>query len=237
MGDESVFVLNDIEKKMAEDLIRNINAGTIPAKGRAAEINVTYECLSGKQEKIIRGVILGCYYKLRYRDSNRIYFSAWDCKDVCSVFYDMVGFIYALTTKDWPIGELSNSFDVDLRTERYVFCATDAAASLAPFADHISGLSHKVFYSSQYIFSAFDESDDCSYNGLIGRFKAEGYAKIQIVQIWIRGDILCYAVVDGAVLRPEQQRTLTPKEEADIARKIYKEMNDKFRPVKAELRA
>jgi hypothetical protein len=231
---ESVFVLNDIEKEMAEELIRDISAGNIPDKSQAARIDVAYECFSVKQEKIIRGVVLGCAYKLRYSDRDHIFFSAWDCRDVCSVFYDMMAFIYALAMGDVFIGKLFNSFDVDLRTERYVFFATDVTASFVPFADNLKEKPRKAVHSSQYIFSVFDESDDCKYNDLIRRFKTEGYSKIQILQIWIRGDILYYAVVDGTVLRPEHQRTLSPKEEADFVRKIYKELNNRFLDIEVE---
>jgi hypothetical protein len=51
------------------------------------------------------------------------------------------------------------------------------------------------------------------------------------LQIWIRGEILYYVVADGAVLRSEYQRNLTPKEEADLIKKIYKAVNNRFRTV------
>jgi hypothetical protein len=235
VGNEVYFVLNDIEKALAEGFIRDINAGTIPDKGQASGINLNYECLSSKQEKIIRCYVMGCYCRLRYRDSNHIFFSAWDCRDVCGLFYDMVGIIYSLTTGHLPIGDVFNPFEVDLLTERYIFFATEVAASFVPFVDHIKKMPHKTLHNSQYIFTLFDESDDCRYTGLIERFKAEGYSKIQILHIWIRGDIVYYAIVDGAVLRPERQRVLSPKEEADFVRGIYKNLNDKFKSVKAKM--
>lgn len=237
MGSESVFILNDLEKEMVEGLMRDINSGNIPAKGRATGINVTYEYLSCKQEKIIRGVILGCYYKLRYRDSNHIFFSALDCKDVCAIFYDMVGLIYSLITGSLRMSERFRPFDVDLRTERYIFFATDVVASFVPFTDHVSRMPRKTLHSSQYIFSVSEESDDCVYKGVIQRFKTEGYAKIQILQVWIRGEILYYAIADGAILRSEHQRPLNSKEEADLIRILYKEVNNKFQRVKADMRS
>jgi hypothetical protein len=65
----------------------------------------------------------------RYVNPNRIFFSAWDCKDVCSVFYDMIGIIHVLTKRDLHIYDLYLSFDVDLRTEAYVFLTGDTAGS------------------------------------------------------------------------------------------------------------
>jgi hypothetical protein len=235
VGTEDIFVLNDIEKEIAEGFIRDINAGTIPAKGQTTGINLSYECLSNKQEKIIRGIIMGCYCRLRYKDSNHIFFSAWDCRDVCGIFYDMVGIIYSLTTGNLRMSELFKPFDVDLLTERYVFFATEVAASFVPFVDHIRGMPHKTLHSSQYIFTVFDELDDCRYNDLIRRFKTEGYSKIQILHIWIRGEIVYYVIADGAVLRPERQRVLSPQEEADFIRRIHKDLNNKFQKVKAEM--
>jgi hypothetical protein len=231
MQNESILVMNDIEKEIAEGLIRKINDGNIPAKGQVTGINMGYECFFDKQEKIIHGFVSGCPYRLRYRDSNRVFFSAWHCKDVCAVFYDMVALIHSLSYADLRISELFRPFDVDLNTERYVFFSTDTAVSFAPIADRICGMPFKMLHGSQYVFSVFDDSDDCKYSELIQRYKAEGYSKVQILQIWIRGEVLCYALVDGAILRPERQRTLTAKEEADLARKMQKELNDKFRRI------
>jgi hypothetical protein len=55
--------------------------------------------------------------------------------------------------------------------------------------------------------------------------RADGYSDIRILQTWIRGEILYYAVADGVALRPKDQRSLSPKEEQDLIRKIYKAMN------------
>jgi hypothetical protein len=175
--------------------------------------------------------MLGCPYKLRYKDSSHIFFSGWNCKDVCSVFYDVFAIIHAMTKQELHILELYQPFEVDLHTERYIFLATKAVNSFIMAADYISKEFHKVSHNSQYILSVFDESDKCVYDELIQRLKAEGYSKIQILQIWIRGEILYYAVVDGAILRPEYQRTLTSKEEEDLIRKTYKAVNNKFHPV------
>jgi hypothetical protein len=232
MQEESVFVLNDIEKQVAENLIRKLSAGNIPAKGRNDKHAVNYDYYSGKREKIVRGMILGCQYKLRYRDRNHIFFSAWDCTDVCGFFYDVVEIIYVLTKqRDMNIYELFDPFEVDLRTETYVFLATEVAASLISMVGFLIKLSRKMLYNSQYILSVFDETDMSSYNTLIQRFKTEGYSKIQILQIWIRGEILYYALADGTVQRPERQRILNSREEEDLIRKTYKAVNNKFRPV------
>jgi hypothetical protein len=224
---------------MAGELIRKLSAGDIPPKGQHTEAlaiqELSYEYYSrnssGKQEKIVRGVMLGVSYKLRYRDSDRIFFSAWDCKDVCSVFYDMVAIIYVMTKQAMYAGELYRPFDVDLHTETYVFFTGNIAGAFVRLADHLCKEVHKITYSSQYIFSVFDETDKCKYDALIQRLKTEAYSKVQILQIWIRGEILYYAITDGAVLRPEYQRSLSPKEEEDLARKIYKAVNDRFRSV------
>jgi hypothetical protein len=175
--------------------------------------------------------MLGCPYKLRYKDSNRIFFSAWNCKDVCSVFYDVVAIIHVFIGQEMNIPEVYMPFDVDLHTERYVFFAVDVADSFILITDHISKNEPRVSYNSQYILSVFDESKENVYSVLIQRLKAEGYSKVQILQVWIRGEILYYAIADGAVLRPEHQRTLTPKEEEDLIRKTYKSVNNKFHPV------
>ncbi|MDR2071370.1 MAG: hypothetical protein LBP81_08160, partial [Treponema sp.] len=228
LQDESILALNDIEKGIAEGLIRELSAGDIPVKGRDAKVAVTYEYYSTKNEKIVRGIMLGCPYKLRYRDSNRIFFSAWNCKDVCSVFYDVMAIIHMLDKKNIYDPDVSWPVDVDLHTERYVFFAVNVAASFVSIVDQISQEGDKASYNSQYILSVFDESDECIYDALIQRFKTEGFSKIQILQIWIRGEILYYAIADGAVLRPEHQRSLTSKEERDLIRKIYKSVNDKF---------
>jgi hypothetical protein len=228
MKSESVFVLNDIEKQIAESLIQKLSAGDIPAKGIGDKIEVSYEYYSGKRGKTVSGVILGCPYKLRYRNSNCIFFSAWNCKDVCGLFYDVIGIVYILTEQPMRLLDLFVPFEVDLHTERYVFLATDAAVSFVSVMDQINMEYNKVSHNSQYILCGFDESDKSVYDTLIQQLKTEGYLKIQILQIWIRGEILYYVIADGAVLRPKHQRTLTAKEEEDLNRKIYKVMNNKF---------
>jgi hypothetical protein len=232
MQDENVLIMNEAEKEIAKELIRKISAGTIPAKEQNEKLLLNYECYSTKQETIIRGVLLGCPYKLRHKDSGHVFFSAWNCKDVCSVFYDLVMCIYALNEhEDVHLLELAKPFDVDVRTERYVFLAGDLSASFVSFVDCVSKNPRKANHSSQYVLSIFNESDDCVYAELIQGFKKDGYSKIQILQIWIRGEIFYYAIADGAVLRPERQRILTAKEEEDLVRKIYKNVNGIYRTV------
>jgi hypothetical protein len=232
MRRESILSVNDIEKHIAGRLIQKLTAGEIPAKGQDAESSqVGYEYYCVGQEKIIRGSILGCPYKLRYRDRGRVFFSAWDCKDVCSMFYDMVAIIHVLAGLDPQVLDHHWPFDVDTHTERYVFFTGEAAASFALAADYICKETHKIAYNSQYILSVFDEPQESAYTPLIQRLKAEGYSKIQILQVWIRGEILYYAIADGAVLRPEYQRSLSGKEEEDLARKIDKTVHKKSRPV------
>jgi hypothetical protein len=235
MHKEYFFVLNDLEKRIAGELIQKLSAGDMPPKGRNDEPlaiqQLSYEYYSGKQEKIVQGAMLGCPYKLRYRDSEHIFFSAWDCKDVCGIFYDMVAIIHVMTKQDINIVELYRHFDVDLHTETYIFLTGNTAGAFALIADHLCKEVHKISYNSQYILSVFDESDKCGYDALMQRLKTEGYSKIRILQVWIRGEILYYATADGVVLRSSRQRTLSAKEEEDILRKIYKTVNDGFRPV------
>jgi hypothetical protein len=175
--------------------------------------------------------MLGCPYKLRYRDRERIFFSALDCKDVCSVFYDMVAIIHVLTKQNMNIVELYRPFDADLHTETYIFLTGNTAGAFASIADHLCKEVHKISYNSQYILSVLDESDKCGYDALIQRLKTEGYSKIRILQVWIRGEILYYAIADGVVLRSSRQRVLSAKEDEDLLRKIYKAVNNRFRPV------
>jgi hypothetical protein len=235
MADENILVLNGIEKQIAGILIQKLSAGEIPARDQHTELldiqKISYEYSSGKQEKSIRGIILGCPYKLRYKDKERVFFSAWDSKDVCSIFYDKVVIILAMSGQTMHFSRMYLPFDVDLHTESYVFFAGGAAGSFVAIADHIANMTHKISYSSQYVLSVFDESDDCEYNVVIQKLKTDGYSKVRILRLWIRGEILYYAIVDGAVLRPEQQRALTAKEEEDIIRKVYKAVNNKFRHV------
>ena len=232
MQEESVLVLNDIEKRIAEGVIHELSSMNFPVKCGHSKHSMSYDYYSDKNEKIVHGVVLGCKYKLRYKDSNRIFFSAWNCKDVCGIFYDVIGVIFFLCKlTNIQIGKFSWPFNVDLNTERYVFFARDAAAWFVSALDYIAKQPRKVLYSSQYVLSVFDESDQCLYDELIQKIKSEGYSKIRILQIWIRGEILYYAIVDGAVLRPEHQRFLTSTEEEDLSRKMYKSINNKFHPV------
>jgi hypothetical protein len=235
MPKESILVLNDIEKQIADKFMQKLITGDIPPKGENVEpqgiYHLNYEYYSGKQEKIVRGVMLGCAYKLRYKDGNRIFFSAWDCKDVCGMFYDVVMIICTLAKQNIHIEEFSRPFDVDLHTEAYVFFTGDVAASFVRMTDHISKDAHRLFLNSQYTFSVFDESDKGEYGALIQQLKAEDYSKIQVLQVWIRGEILYYAIADGAVLRPPNQRILGSREEEDFIRKIGKTVNHRFRPM------
>ncbi|MDR2259151.1 MAG: hypothetical protein LBE14_08410 [Treponema sp.] len=232
---ESVFILNDIEKQAAEDLVLKLASGSVPAKQRTNNTNdikseISYEYYSTKQEKFIRGVILDCPYKLRYRDNNRIFFSAWDCKDVCGVFYDVMAIIRVMTKLNFHINEVYREFEVDLNLEEYVFYTGQIAGSFVDIADFLSTNSNKVSYNSQYILSVFAESDNSVYAALIQKLKADGYSYIRILQVWIRGEILYYALADGAVLRSGRQRPLNSKEEQDLIRKIHKDTNKLSRP-------
>jgi hypothetical protein len=235
MHKEYIFVLNDLEKRIADELIQKLSAGDMPPKGRNDEAlaiqQLSYEYYSGKQEKIVQGIMLGCPYKLRYRNSERIFFSAWDCKDVCSIFYDMVAIIHVMTKQNMHIVKLYRPFDVDLHTETYTFLTGNTAGAFVDIADHLCKEVYKISYNSQYILSVFDESDKCGYEALIQRLKTEDYSKIRILQVWIRGEILYYAIADGVVLRSSRQRVLSAREEEDLLRKIYKAVNDRFRPV------
>jgi hypothetical protein len=237
MHKEQIFVLNDIEKQIAGELIQKLSAGDIPPKSRNNESlamqQLSYEYYTVKQEKIVRGIMPGgVSYKLRYKDSNRIFFSAWDCKDACGIFYNMMAVIYGMTKQDIHIFELYRPFDVDVHTGTYVFLTGDIAAAFVRMADHLCKEEvHKVSYSSQYILSVFDHTDECKYDALIQQLKTEGSAKIQILQAWIRGEILYYTIVDGAVMRPPNQRLLSSKEEEDLIRKIDKVVNNRFRSV------
>jgi hypothetical protein len=230
MQDESILVMNNTEKEISRDLIQKINAGNIPVKNQSEKFLFNYEYYSIKQEQIILGVVLGVQYKLRYRDSSHVFFSAWNCKDVCSVFYDAVAGIYALSGQEHLYApESPVPSNVDLHTEGYIFLAGDLTASFVSYMDYAKRKDQKICYKSQYVLYIYDESNSGVYNELIQRFKKEGYSKIQMLQMWIRGEILYYVIADGAVLRPERQRVLTAKEEKDLNRKIYKDVNGKFR--------
>lgn len=236
MAVERVFVLNDLEKQAVEGLILKLDSGVIPAKQKTNNTNdihseISYEYRSTKEGKTIHGALLDCWYRLRYRDNNRIFFSAWDCKDVCSVFYDVIVVIHMLTKQELRLRELHREFDVDLNLAGYVFFTGQIAGSFVNIADYLSGLDKNVSHNSQYILSVFKESDKSVYDALIEKLKADGYSQIRVLQLWIRGEILYYAIADGVVLRPERQRSLTYQEEQDLVRKIYKTVNELFRPV------
>jgi hypothetical protein len=236
MSIESVLVLNDIEKQMAEDLILEIDSGVIPAKRRTTNTNdihseISYEYNSTKEEKTLRGLMLDCRYKLRYRNHNRIFFSAWDCKDVCSVFYDVVSLTRMMSKLDYSPHKVYLPFEVDLDVEGYVFFTGQIASSLLDIADYLNHDGEKTSCNSQYISTLFMEPEYGVYDALIGKFKADGYSQIRVLQMWIRGEILYYAIADGMVLRPRNQRYLTSKEEHDLIRKLYKTTNDLSRLV------
>jgi hypothetical protein len=233
---EYIFVLNDVEKQMAEELIQKLASGKFAPQKLTTQTNdlnceISYEYRSDKQEKTVRGLILNCPYKLRYRNRDRVFFSAWECIDVCSVFYDMFVLIYVMNNAKIHLIEKHAPFVLDMHTERYVFCTGQYAVSFTEMADCLrsEGPDKPVRYSSQYVFSLYEESDKSEYDALFEPLKASGYASIGILQIWIRSEILYYVTADGVVLRPEHQRSLTSKEEADLIRKIYKAVNDRFK--------
>ncbi|MDR2394125.1 MAG: hypothetical protein LBD93_08235 [Treponema sp.] len=233
---ESIFVLNDIEKQMAENLILRMDSGAIPAKRKTTDTNdihseISYQYSSTKQEKNLCGLMLDCQYKLRYRNSNRIFFSAWNCKDVCSVFYDVITITHMMAQLDYNVHKMYQPFEVDLNLEGYVFFTGQIARSLLDITDYLNDCNGKVSHNSQYIASVFREQECGVYDVLIAKLKADDYSLVQILQVWIRGEILYYAIADGVVLRPRYQRNLTSKEEADLIRKIHKTTNDLSRTV------
>jgi hypothetical protein len=239
MAVERVFVLNDIEKQAVEDLILKLDSGVIPAKQKTHNTNdiqseVSYEYRSTKEGKTIHGAVLDCWYRLRYRDRNRVFFSAWDCKDVCSVFYDAIVLIHMLTKQKLHLRELYQEFEVDLNSEGYVFFTGQIAGSFVNMADYLSGLDTNVSHNSQYILAVYKDSDQSVYDALIEKLKADGYSQIRVLQIWIRGEILYYAIADGVVLRPGNQRSLTSKEEEDLIRKIHKTVNELSRLMESD---
>lgn len=227
---EIVFVLNDIEKQLAESLILKLESGNFPVRRKTTKTNdihseISYEYRSAKQEKMVQGLMLDCRYKLRYRDRSRIFFSAWDCKDVCSVFYDVITLVHVMLVGDCEVHQLYREFEVDLNVDRYVFLTGQIAGSFVDMTNYLNGIVEKRSYNSQYIFSLFEEPDVDVYDGLIEKLKAEGHSQVRILQAWIRGEILYYAIADGLVLRPGPQRILTAKEERDSIRKIFKATN------------
>jgi hypothetical protein len=230
---EAILVLMDMEKQMVEELILKLASGEFLAKRLTTKTNslhceVSYEYRSNKHEKTICGAVLNCRYRLRYRDRDRIFFSAWDCKDVCSVFYDIFMVIYAMNHCETTFPRGQDPFVPDLDTERYVFCTDQLAVSLAKMADFLHKNPKRVSHNSQYVLSLFEEPNQGEYGALIDQLKTNGYSAIRIVEIWLRGEILYYVAADGVILRPGHQRTLTPKEEADLNRKIYKAVNERF---------
>jgi hypothetical protein len=234
---EHTLVLNEREKAMVEELLQKIESGEFSDKWLTNETNalrheISYVYRSDRQEKTLHGAILNCRYRLRRRDGNRIFFSAWDCKDVCSVFYDMLALICVMNKGDVFYANNHDPFDPDLHTDRYIFCTGQLAVSFAKMTEYLHHeVKGRMSLSSQYIFSLFEESNRGEYGALIDSLITDGYSAIRILQIWIRGEILYYVTADGVVLRPEHQRALTPKEEADLDRKIHKAISDLYRPI------
>jgi hypothetical protein len=233
---EAVLVLNTIEKRMAEDLVFKIESGAMRAGKQTNNTNVihsemSYEFHSTKQEKIISGAVLDCPYKLRYRDSKRVFFSAWGCKDVCSVFYDLVAVIHVMNGLELYFNELYEPFAADLNLESWVFLSGRIAASFVEMSGYLDAATGNISYSSQYVLSNFEESRPGVYGALLEKLKAEGCSGARILQIWMRGEILYYAVADGVTMRPPGQRSLSAKEEQDLIRKVYKAMNPLARPL------
>jgi hypothetical protein len=237
MPHESVFVLNELEKEIAKAVFQKLASGSISSREETNQTNdihsvISYEYRSTKGEKIIHGLMLGCRYRLRYRDNRRVFFSAWDCKDVCSLFYDLLTIIHVMNKLDLKFIDIHREFEVDLNSKEYVFCTGEIALSFVKIIEYLATPDGgKLSYNSQYILSIFDESGGGTYTGLLEKLKADGYSRIHILQIWIRGEILYYAMADGAMLRPEHQRSLTSKEEQDLIRKIHKAANKLSRPV------
>jgi hypothetical protein len=230
---ESVFILNDIEKRIADEFVQHFIEGRIPSIGKhpgsGGIYHMSHEFYPCKDYKVVRGMMLGCPYRMKYRDSQHIFFSAWDTNDVCGIFYDMVETVSALNKINKCVIGHYRPFNVDLHTESYVFFSGDVALSIARHARYIYHDKRKPFYSSQYIFSVFCEAEPGVYGPLIERLKTENYSNVYILQIWIRGEILYFGIVDdGGVLRPENQRGFTEKEENDINRKSLKIIRNNF---------
>jgi hypothetical protein len=164
MHNEYVLVLNDREKLMAEDFFQRFASGEFHARRSTDKMNdiyneISYEYRSTKEEQTVHGAIMGCHFKLRYRNRDRIFFSAWDCMDVCSVFYDMIAIIYTINMGDPIFSDTHDPFDLDLRPERYVFCTGESAVSFANMAEHLHSKKEKITSSSQYVLSIFEESN------------------------------------------------------------------------------
>jgi hypothetical protein len=226
MSEESILGLNEIERELADNLLQKLASGAIPATKKTNKTNylhmeIGYEYSRQKKDQILRGMMLGCPYKLRYRDSNHVFFSAWNCKDVCSIFYDVIVVAHAMNGCELHLEDTYRKFTVDLNVKDYVFCTGEVAASIVSMINFLSTVG-KISYSSQYIFTVFEEAADSAYTVLLEKLKAEGYSQTRLLQVWIRGEILYYAMADGMMLRPAYQRSLSPKEERDIIRKIGK---------------
>jgi hypothetical protein len=235
MSKESILVLNSIEKQVAHIFIQEFVNGKFPHKGwhpaSGGIYEISYEYHSGRQDKFVSGIMLGCPYKLRYRDRQRIFFSAWNVKDVCSIFYDMVMMTYAMAKKEIYLDDYCLPFDVDLNTETYVFFTGEIAKWLVYAGTKLKPEKSRTVHESQYILRVFDEPDTGAYGGLIERLKAENYDDVYVLQIWIRGEVHYFAIADGSVLRPENQQIFTGKEEADLTRRLNKFVNDRYNPI------
>ncbi|MDR1147591.1 MAG: hypothetical protein LBK66_03055 [Spirochaetaceae bacterium] len=235
MSKESILILNGIEKHIAGNFIQEFVNGEFPQKGwhpgRGGIYEISYEYHSCKQDKFVSGIMLGCPYKLRYRDRQRIFFSGWNVKDVCSIFYDMVVMTYVMAKKEIDLDDYYLPFEVDLNTETYVFFTGEIAKWLVYAGTKLKTEVSRTVHESQYILHVFDEPGTGVYCGLIERLKAENYDDVYVLQIWIRGEVHYFAIADGSVLRPGSQRLFTGKEEADLIRRLNKFVNDRYNPI------
>jgi hypothetical protein len=232
---ESILILNGIEKQIAYDFIETLAAGELPPRGRNTTAarglsEISYEYRIDKQDKIVSGIMADCAYKLRYRDRQRIFFSSWDVKDVCSIFYGMVMWANIMSERIVNMDDYYLPFEVDLNTETYVFFTGEAAKWIARFGEKMRNKEPWAIHESQYVLRIFDSPRSDVYDDLIERLKAE-YDEVYVIQVWIRGEVLYFALADGAMLRSEKQRFFTAKEEADLARKLEKFVNDRHDPV------
>jgi hypothetical protein len=232
---ESILVLNGIEKQIAHIFIQEFVNGEFPHKGwnptYGGIYEINYEYHSGKQDKFVSGIMLGCPYKLRYRDRQHIFFSAWNVKDVCSLFYDMVMITYVMAKKEIDLGDYCLPFEVDLNTETYVFFTGEIAKWLVYAGTKLKTEVFMTIHESQYILHVFDQPGTGVYGDLIERLKAENYDDVYVLQVWIRGEICYFAIADGLVLRPKNQRLFTGKEESDLIRRLNKFVNDRRNPL------
>jgi hypothetical protein len=234
---ESVLVLNSIEKQIAMQLIEKLDSGDIVSSkdirvDNAIRSRICYEYRSTKEGKILAGLMLDCPFKLRYRDNDHVYFSAFNCKDVCSVFYDVFLILCMMSgrNEDVKLFELHDEINVDLNVERYVFFTGELAGLFIDMMDDLIQDNSKISNSSQYVIAVFYKQDFGVYDELVKKIKADGYSNVCVLQIWIRGEIFYFAIADGLVLRPEHQRGFNSKEEKDLIRKMYKSL-DKNTPI------